>query len=236
MKTLFSLNRTLPLIILCSGAVASVPANAQETTTTSTTTTTTDDKPTSDPGFGSAFGVKGGANWSNLWVKDVNDENPRFGFNVGLFARFVEPGSLGFQLEALYDQKGTKITKSSGTVTEDYTYKFDYITVPGMVVIPLGDVFELHAGAYAAYMVISEIRTSGDLPYDGTTDPANSKFNGFDYGLVGGAAINLGERAQIGIRYEHGLNDLANNDISHDVLGSSKNSTLQGYLAIALGK
>jgi hypothetical protein len=237
MKTLQrSLSRTLPLLALCTGAFVAAPAVAQETTTTtSSTTTTNDDNSGSSSGFGSAFGVKGGANWSNLWVKEVNDENARFGFNVGLFGRFGEPGSLGFQVEALYDQKGTTVRKSFGVLDQQYTYKFDYITVPAMVIIPLGDVLELQAGAYAAFMVLSEARTSGDIA-EGGVDPSDSDFNGFDYGLVGGAALNLGEMAQVGVRYEHGLNDIASNAASRDVLGSSKNSTLQAYLAIALGK
>lgn len=232
-----SLNHMLPLLTLCTGALLAAPAFAQEsTTTTSTTTTTNPDTDASSPssGFGNAFGVKGGANWSNLWVKEVNDANARFGFNVGVFGRFVEPGSLGFQIEALYDQKGTTVNKSFGPLDQEYTYKFDYITVPAMVIIPLGEVFELQAGAYGAYMVLSEVKAKGDL-VEGSVDPADSKFNGFDYGLVGGAAINFG-MGQVGVRYEHGLNEIAENNYSRDVLGKSKTSTVQAYLAIALGK
>lgn len=226
----------LPLLSVCTFALAFTPGHAQEsTTTTSTTTTTSDgDAGSGSAGFGSAFGVKGGANWSNLWVKEVNDANARFGFNVGLFGRFVEPGSLGFQIEALYDQKGTTVNKSFGLLDQTYTYKFDYITVPAMVIIPLGKVVELQAGAYAAYMVLSEVRADGDL-VEGSVDPADSKFNGFDYGLVGGAAINFG-MGQIGVRYEHGLNNVAENNYSRDVLGNSKNSTLQAYFALGIGK
>lgn len=215
----------------------SLPAGAQETTTTTSSTTTTQvdaEGSSSGSGFGPAFGVKGGANWSNLWVKEVNDAHARFGYHVGLFGRFVEPGSLGFQLEALYDQKGTTVRRSLGAIDQEYTYKFDYITVPGLVIIPLGEVLELQAGAYAAYMVLSEVRTDGDV-VEGSMDPADSKFNGFDYGLVGGAAINFG-MGQAGVRYEHGMNELADNNLSRDVLGRSKNSTIQAYLAIALGK
>lgn len=181
------------------------------------------------------FGVKGGANWSNLWVKEVNDNNPRFGFHVGLFARFASEDSPGFQIEALYDQKGETVKKSyGGPIDQEITYKFDYVTVPLLVTIPLGKVLELQAGGYLAYMVLSEVSSKGDLG-DDYLDPKDSKFNGFDYGLVGGAAINLG-MGQVGLRYEHGLNELAKNDVAKDVLGSSKNSTVQAYLAIALGK
>ena len=233
-----SLSQVLPVLAIFTAALVATPALAQEpgtTSSTTTTTTTTDgDASSTSAGFGNAFGVKGGANWSNLWVKEVNDANARFGFHVGFFGRFVEPGSLGFQIEALYDQKGTKVNKSFGLLDQEYTYKFDYITVPALVIIPLGEVFELQAGAYAAYMVLSEVRAKGDL-VEGSIDPADSKFNGFDYGLVGGAALNFG-MGQVGVRYEHGLGEIAENNFSRDVLGKSKTSTVQVFLAIALGK
>src|SRR6185369_12406737 len=93
--------------------------------------------------------------------------------------------ALGFQFEALYDQKGTTVHYTNNSVDQETTYKFDYVTVPLLVVIPLGEVLELHAGAYGAYMVTSEVHTSGDLG-EASFDPADSRFNGFDYGLVGG--------------------------------------------------
>jgi hypothetical protein len=182
-----------------------------------------------------AFGVKGGVNWSNLWVKEVNQQNARFGFHVGLFGRFASQHALGFQIEALYDQKGNSVHKSYGTVDQQITYKFDYVTVPLLVVIPVGDVLELQGGGYLGYMVLSKVTSSGDAGFV-SNDPKDSKFNGFDYGLVGGLGLNLGEMAQLGVRYEHGLNEIAHNDVSRYVLGNSKNSTLQAYVAIALGK
>jgi len=181
-----------------------------------------------------AFGVKGGVNWSNLRVDDVTDENARFGFHAGFFARFASKGSLGFQIEALYDQKGSTVNKTFDQIDQQYTYKFDYITVPALVVIPLGEVFELQGGAYAAYMVLSEQTMTGDLG-NSSSDPDDNQYHGFDYGLVGGVGINLG-MAQIGARYEHGLGEVAGNETSRRVLGNSMNSTLQVYLAVALGK
>lgn len=227
-----------PLAVALSGALllGSVPAVAQEpTTTTLQTTTSTTVAPEASSGMESAFGVKGGVNWSNLWVKEVNDNNARFGFHVGLFGRFASPGKLGFQVEALYDQKGSSVRKNFGVIDQEITYKFDYVTVPLLVIIPVGEVLEIQGGAYLGYMVLSETTSKGDLGTD-YTDPKDSKFNGFDYGLVGGLGINVGKMAQLGVRYEHGLNEIANNPISNYVLGSSKNSTLQAYVAIAIGK
>lgn len=226
-----------PLAVALSSALllGSVPAMAQETTTTVQTTTSTAVAPEASSGMESAFGVKGGVNWSNLWVKEVNDNNARFGFHVGLFGRFASPGKLGFQVEALYDQKGSSVRKNFGVIDQEITYKFDYVTVPLLVIIPVGEVLEIQGGAYLGYMVLSETTSKGDLGTD-YTDPKDSKFNGFDYGLVGGLGLNVGKMAQLGVRYEHGLNEIANNQISNYVLGSSKNSTLQAYVAIAFGK
>ncbi len=213
------------LAALSTALLSATPASAQEESAAPSSTSNA---------MGSAFGVKGGANWSNLWVKEVNDNNARFGFHVGLFARFAEPGALGFQIEALYDQKGNTVKKTYGTIDQEITYKFDYATVPMLVLIPLGEVMEIQGGAYLGYMVLSEVSSDGDQGFD-SSDPSDGKFNGFDYGLVGGLGLNLG-KAQVGVRYEHGLNEVASNTSAKDVLGSSKNSTLQAYLALGLGK
>ena len=189
---------------------------------------------TAAEGMETAFGVKGGVNWSTLYVKEAKDVNARLGGSLGLFGRVAHTGGLGFQIEALYDQKGTTITKTSGTIDEETTYKFDYIDVPLLIIIPLGEVAELQGGGYLGAMIVSERKMEGDQA-NGTTDPGDGKFNAFDYGLVGGVAINLG-KAQIGARYNHGLNAVSNDAISHDVLGDSKNACAQIYLALALGK
>lgn len=189
---------------------------------------------TTSTGMEHAFGVKGGANWSTLYVKEAKDVNARIGFSAGLFGRVAPSGGLGFQIEALYDQKGTTVTKTFGTIDQETTYTFDYIDVPLLIIIPLGDVLELHGGGYVGAMIVSERRTSGDLG-TGTSDPGDGKFNAFDYGVIGGVAVNLG-RAQIGARYNHGLNPIADDVISQDILGDSKNACAQLYLAVALGK
>lgn len=216
---------------LAMGALAlgllllSTPANGQEAAST---------PPPASTGLGTGFGVKGGANWSTLYVEEARDVNARLGFSLGLFARIAPTGNLGFQIEVLYDQKGTTITKTVGVIDQETTYKFDYIDVPLLVVIPLGEVLELHAGGYAGAMILSERRTSGDQS-NTNTDPGDGKFNAFDYGIIGGIGVNLGT-VQIGARYNHGLNPVSDDAISGQVLGDSKNACAQLYLALALGK
>ena len=212
-------------IVLACGLWCGTPALAQDDAASD---------PSASETMETAFGLKGGVNYTTLYVEEAEDKNARLGFHLGAYARFASSQSLGFQLEALYSQKGMMLEKNYGDVDHDITYKFDYIEAPILLVIPMGEVFELHAGGYLGYMAVSEVSTSGDLG-SATIDPKDSRFNGFDYGLVGGAGINLG-MAQVGVRYEHGLNDIASDDVARSFLGSSKNAAAQAYLALALGK
>ena len=47
-------------------------------------------------------GIKGGVNFSNLFVDNVDDENLRTGFHAGFYTQFLAPsGWIGFQPEIL---------------------------------------------------------------------------------------------------------------------------------------
>ena len=221
----------LPIVLLfTSTASAQDPAT---TTTTTSTAATSSETPDND-GMQSAFGVKGGVNWSTLYVKEAKDVNTRLGGHFGFFGRVAPTGGLGIQVELLYDQKGATFTRNVDSVDQQTTYKFDYVSLPVLVVVPLGEVVELQAGAYVAAMIVSERKREGDVA-NVTTDPGDGKFNPFDYGVIGGLGINI-DRVQFGARYNHGLGTIADNDISRLVLGDSKNASFQVYLALALGK
>ena len=181
-----------------------------------------------------SFGVKGGANWSNLWIKEAHDNNARLGFHFGLFGRLAPSDAIGIQLEALYNQKGATYTHRVGTIDQESTLDFEYIDIPLMLVIPMGEVVELHGGGFVGYMLHSRVTTHGDLG-EGAVTLRSEDFNRVDYGLLGGLGINIGQ-VQIGGRYMHGLQDVAGTDGAHTVMRDSKNSLAQLYLAFAIGR
>ncbi len=181
-----------------------------------------------------SFGVKGGANWSNLWVKDVHDNNARIGFHAGLMGRYAPSDAIGIQLEALYSQKGATYTQRWGNYERETTLDFEYAEIPLFLVIPMGEVVELHGGGYLGYMLNSRISIRGDAP-DQDILLRTEDFNRLDYGLIGGLGINIGQ-AQIGGRYVHGLMDIAGTDGDDIVVRDSKNSVAQLYLAFAIGR
>ena len=182
----------------------------------------------------SRFGVKGGLSWTNLRGEgeDVDDKDMRLGFHGGVFGRVSPSEHLGFQAELLYSQKGTTVIYD-GLIDQEATFKLSYIELPVLVAIGIGEVIEVHAGVYAAYLVSSKVSTEGDLGSD-ADELDRDNFQGADYGLLLGGGVNLGP-AQIGLRYVHGLAELAASDNAKYLLGDSRNSAFQLYLALGIG-
>jgi hypothetical protein len=100
-----------------------------------------------------------------------------------------------------------------------------------LAVFKLGEVAEIHAGAYWAYLLGASIRNNDNDPDNEFTTQDRDNFDDWDYGLVGGIGFNIGEAAQIGARYNYGLNEIADSRGARRVFGNSKNQVAQIYLA-----
>lgn len=181
------------------------------------------------------FGMKGGLNWSNLMPSgdEVNEENARWGFHAGVFDRVALSDGLGAQAELLFSTKGTTVVYDGLLVDPQIDFNIAYAELPLFIAIRMGDVLELHAGGYAAYLLSSDVSSNGDLG-SSTDEVDRDDFNTMDYGLLAGAALNLGP-AQIGARYTYGLVDLASSDGARLLLGDARNSVGQLYIAFGLG-
>ncbi|MEP2668243.1 MAG: porin family protein [Cyclobacteriaceae bacterium] len=177
------------------------------------------------------MGVKGGLNISNLYVDNVNDENSRLGFNVGLYGQILSNEFFAIQPELLYTTKGSK-NEYDGFVDQDVKFNLNYLEVPVLAVFKLGEVAELHAGGYGSYLLGANVSYAGDL-INGGEELDRDNFKSYDYGLVGGLSLNFGN-VQIGTRYNYGLVKLAKTDNAKTVLGDSKNSVAQVYVAFNL--
>lgn len=177
------------------------------------------------------MGVKGGLNISNLYVDNVNDENSRLGFNVGLYGQILSNEFFAIQPELLYTTKGSK-NEYDGFVDQDVKFNLNYLEVPVLAVFKLGEVAELHAGGYGSYLLGANVSYAGDL-INGGEELDRDNFKSYDYGLVGGLSLNFGN-VQIGTRYNYGFVKLAKTDNAKTVLGDSKNSVAQVYVAFNL--
>lgn len=177
-------------------------------------------------------GIKGGLNLSNLYVNDADNDNARVGWHAGFYGQLFANEGFAIQPEVNFSTKGTGVTRINATSAR-YESKFNlsYIDIPILAVFKLGKVAEIHAGAYWAYLLGAEIRNNDNDP-DNEFDTIDRKnFDDWDYGLVGGIGFNLGEGAQLGARYNYGLNEIAESKGARRLFGNSKNQVAQIYLA-----
>jgi hypothetical protein len=179
-------------------------------------------------------GVKGGLNVSNLYVDDVDDENARFGFNLGFYGQILSSDVFAIQPELLFSTKGSKIEYGGSFFDQTVKYNLNYLDLPVLAVFKLGESAEIHVGPYVSYLLGANISHDGDLG-NGTDEIDRDHLKSFDYGLSGGFGLNFGSM-QVGARYNYGLAKLADSDAAELLIGDSKNSVAQLYIALNLNK
>lgn len=174
-------------------------------------------------------GIKGGLNASNLYVDDVEDENARIGFHVGLYGQLIPSDVVTLQAELLFSTKGAKAEYNNAFFDQTVKLNLNYIDLPVMAVFKVADVLEIHAGGYAGYLLNANLDYDGDLG-NGTDELDEDDFTSLDYGLLAGVGVNFGA-IQVGARYNYGLSKIADSDFAEDVLGDAKNSNAQLFVA-----
>lgn len=178
-------------------------------------------------------GIKGGLNVSNLYIDDLDDENARYGFNVGVFGQVLASETFAIQPELLFSTKGAK-ADYKGIIDQTVKYNINYLDLPILAVFKLGESAEIHVGPYLSYLLNANISYSGDVT-SGSDDIDRDNLKSFDYGLVGGFGLNFGA-VQVGARYNYGLAKIADSDAAELVLGDSKNSVAQLYVSLNLNR
>jgi hypothetical protein len=177
-------------------------------------------------------GIKGGLTMSNLYIDrdDLDDENARFGFHAGLFSQIMFIETFGIQPELLFTTKGTEATYS-GLVDQTVKFNLNYLELPALLVFRPVEILEFYVGPYAGLLLSSNIEFSGLI--DGEDEIDRDNFNTLDYGIVAGIAMNFGN-VQAGLRYNIGLQKLADTNVTNLLLGDSKNAYGQLYIAFRI--
>jgi hypothetical protein len=196
---------------------------------------------------GLRFGVKAGANLSNLSGDLVNQDQykNRFGFQGGVMLNFGLGDILSIQPEVLYSQKGFKyadqqITSPIGTFRNTGNVRYDYLDVPILVRVRAAGVFFEVGPQYSYLMNVSTDRTqtlNGNTignAGSGTSDLSNVKRN--ELGYVGGLGYQASNGVMLGVRYSGAFTDFAkNSNYSNDEFRNARNSTFQAYVGVLLG-
>ena len=177
-------------------------------------------------------GVKGGLNLSNLYIEDVEDENVRTGFHVGVFTQLMITENLAIQPELNYSTKGAKAEYNIFGITGETKFNLSYLDIPILATFKLGDDADIHIGPYFGYLIGVSTSTEGDFG-SGNSELDRDDYKKLDYGLAGGMSLNFNPLI-IGLRYNYGLNKIADSDEAETLIGDAKNSVAQVYLAFNL--
>ena len=183
-----------------------------------------------------SFGVKGGLTVSDMNLDVFPDTvmDPIFGYNGGIFFKFVE-GLFSFQPEVMFVRKGTmKNHKGSDWYQQ---FSTNYIDVPLLARISIDlKVVELYVnlGPYVGYLMSAKVkeRTFDDGTNQWVTNDYKYDFNNtavetrWDAGIVMGVGVRV-LMVIFEVRYNTGLVNIGNKDL----FDSSKNK----YLSLSLG-
>lgn len=175
------------------------------------------------------FGVRGGLNLSNFFADEPDDTNLRPGFNVGLTTKTALVEDMFYlQAELGYTTKGSKVEGDLG----EASLNLGYIDLPLMASISFANLINLEGGMYAAYLVNTSVSGETASGVSFSDDISSDNFKKFDYGLVGGANIEL-QPLTIGVRYHYGMQNIMDNDVANFLGDDVRNSVFQVYVALS---
>lgn len=155
--------------------------NAQSTTTT-------------DKRQALSFGLKVGANYSNVYDSENEDfvADSKIGFAGGVFVAIPFGKFVGIQPEVMYSQKGFK---SSGTYfgsTYEMTRTTEFIDVPVLLAVkPIEQITLLFGPQFSYLMKQKDEFTGGNISSTQQQEFDNDDITKNIMGLTGGADINL---------------------------------------------
>lgn len=195
---------------------------------------------------GIRFGVKAGANYSNLSGDLTNEDQykSKFGPHGGLMMNIglLDDGFLSLQPELLYSQKGFKYADKEVTLGPNkykYTGKinYHYIDLPVMLRINAdGPFFE--AGPQFGYLA----KVTNDSKYilNGQTQTSTNNnvnldnVNRYELGYAAGVGYQADGGALIGLRYNGGFTKFGKNNSAGD-FEKARNSAFQLYVGYLFG-
>lgn len=176
-----------------------------------------------------SMGVNGGASLSKMDIVPSLRQQFNVGKTFGVTLRYSSEKYFFFacsaQLECNYIERGWKELIEDGSGNQ-YRHTANYVEIPFMARLALGREFYgvqgfLEIGPQLGFLLSDREEKYGTEPWDISNRPASSKLtygkmfeNDFEYGIVGGAGIEL--KTRIGGfflegRYYFGLSDVYHN-------------------------
>lgn len=190
--------------------------------------------------FQPKLGLKGGVSISNLYVEGAGSESSKLGFYGGAFYYIPITTSFFVQPELLYMSQGAELNYQEDfqyiNEAGRYRYNLNYAQLPITAGYHLNEFIDLHVGFYMALLLNANTESleETDNTLREVEDFTRNDFNRFDYGLLGGLAINLGG-GEIGIRYNYGLNTVSDRVlVDTPLFTNARNHSLQIHFGLRL--
>ena len=184
----------------------------------------------------SRFGFKVGANLSSLNVTNVEDEKILPGYDIGAFVRLQLTKGFALQPELNFSTKGAELSYTTGDGSTTSAVHLQYFEIPVLGVFSLTNHFNLQLGPYGSYLGnVNVVHKSGSTTSNISSQIADHNFKAIDYGLAGGAGLDIGLLA-CGLRYFYGLRNVGeeqNESNPNYTLPNAKNTTAQVYVGLS---
>ncbi len=190
---------------------------------------------------GPSFGIKGGLNLSNLFANDndnIEDNNWKAGYHVGLFVKAPLSNMFSIQPEVLYSTAGAKLRYGGSDLAQtlginpgEVRFNLNYVQVPVMFLVNVG-AFNVHAGPYASYLInanVKNLQNNDPLNPTSLLELNEDDFQRLDYGIAAGIGFDL-KNAKLGLRYNYGLQQIGGGGIASRITGNSRNAVAQVYV------
>jgi len=156
---------------------------------------------------GIGIGIKGGANFANQAVEDIDIETVT-DYHLGAYLNLNLSDKFGITPEVLYTAYGSK--------WDNAKVDFDYVAIPVMLRYKPISLLSLEAGPQFSFLTKAEVEDVGDVM---------DELKKNDFGLAFGAGVHLPLGFNAGARYVLGFTDIS--DVSTE---SIKNRTFQIYV------
>jgi hypothetical protein len=158
-----------------------------------------------------AFGLKGGLNFSNLKMDDV-ESSSRTGYHAGIFVR-GKFNKFAVQPEVLFSTLENKIEYSGGLGSLENS--FTYVTVPVMLKFYVVSGLNLQAGPQFLFLVNGDQKFESPL-VSGKRDITDA-YKKSDVSVSVGGGFDFGFGLNLDLRYNLGLTDINEAEDGEDV-------------------
>jgi len=150
--------------------------------------------------------------------------------------------NFALQPEVLYTTKGaTTKYENFFTGEAEFSQNLNYLEVPLLAVINLGDNFNIHAGPYVAYLLKADVENqSSNDDFDFVESMNEADYERLDYGLALGLGFEF-DVIRFGARYDYGLRkvgkdqdfETSTSSFNSSSLSDLKNSTASLYIGLS---